>query len=107
MCLCGNVQVAEQQGKYLAKQLNIEARAQKAKDKPPEWSPFKYHHLGSMALVGEAGQYASPGILRNTETRVPGLMLLVTCSAYLSLHTWPCAAHRISSVMCTFTGVCL
>jgi len=46
--------VAEQQGKYLAKQLNRDARAQKAKDKPPEWAPFNYHHLGSMALVGEA-----------------------------------------------------
>ena len=78
MCLCGNVQVAEQQGKYLAKQLNIEAWAQKAKDKPPEWTPFKYRHLGSMALVGEAGHpsgYYKP---------VPGPLLLVHCVAYLS-----------------------
>ena len=51
-CPC-NVQVAEQQGKYLAKQLNRDAQAQKAKEKPLQWPPFKYHHLGSMALVGE------------------------------------------------------
>ncbi len=47
------MQVAEQQGKYLAKQLNRDAQAQKAREKPPDWPPFKYHHLGSMALVGK------------------------------------------------------
>lgn len=44
------VQVAEQQGKYLARELNEQARAH---------SPgvpsvaFKYRHLGSMASLGE------------------------------------------------------
>ena len=45
-------QVAEQQGKYLAKQLNASARAERDGKPPPEWPPFRYHHLGSMALVG-------------------------------------------------------
>jgi hypothetical protein len=34
----------------LAKRLNASARA--AADSQPEWPPFQYHHLGSMALVG-------------------------------------------------------
>ncbi|GMH42376.1 hypothetical protein BSKO_10295 [Bryopsis sp. KO-2023] len=41
-------QVAEQQGKYLAKMLNKEAKT----GDPP--IPFKYRHLGSMATVGDA-----------------------------------------------------
>jgi NADH dehydrogenase FAD-containing subunit len=41
-------QVAEQQGKYLAKCLNDEARGHKG---PPK--PFVYHHLGSMASLGK------------------------------------------------------
>ena len=40
-------QVAEQQGKYLAKCLNDEARGHKGPCKP-----FVYHHLGSMASLG-------------------------------------------------------
>ena len=41
------VQVAEQQGKYLAKCLNDEARGHDGPHKP-----FVYHHLGSMASLG-------------------------------------------------------
>lgn len=52
-CTFGRVQVAEQQGKYLARQLNNAARTKKNPGETPEWEPFKYHHLGSMALVGE------------------------------------------------------
>lgn len=48
------LQVAEQQGRYLAKQLNRAAKAQKAGQEVPKCEPFKYHHLGSMALVGES-----------------------------------------------------
>ena len=45
-------QVAEQQGKYLAKMLNAAAGAGvEGQEKPPE--PFVYRSLGSMALVGE------------------------------------------------------
>jgi len=40
-------QVAEQQGKYLAKCLNDEARGHDGPHKP-----FVYHHLGSMASLG-------------------------------------------------------
>ncbi len=84
MCLRDAVQVAEQQGKYLAKQLNIEARAQKAKDKPPEWVPFKYRHLGSMALVGKAEHHTSPGCtLVNSEKlllQFPGYLLNMSLS---------------------------
>jgi len=40
-------QVAEQQGKYLAKCLNDEARGHGGTHKP-----FVYHHLGSMASLG-------------------------------------------------------
>ena len=47
-------QVAEQQGKYLARQLNKSARAARDGQPPPEWPPFPYHHLGRMALVGES-----------------------------------------------------
>ena len=44
--------MAEQQGKYLAKELNAAAKAEQ-QGKPPEAFPaFKYRHLGSMALVG-------------------------------------------------------
>ena len=41
-------QVAEQQGKYLARCLNAEAKSGD-KSTPP---PFQYRHLGSMATVG-------------------------------------------------------
>jgi hypothetical protein len=46
--------VAEQQGKYLATQLNAAAKAKSASQELPQWKPFEYHHLGSMALVGES-----------------------------------------------------
>ncbi|BDA46213.1 Internal alternative NAD(P)H-ubiquinone oxidoreductase A1 [Coccomyxa sp. Obi] len=54
-------QVAEQQGKYLAKQLNTAAKAQKAGQEPPKCEPFKYHHLGSMALVGKGSAVVELG----------------------------------------------
>jgi NADH dehydrogenase FAD-containing subunit len=42
-------QVAEQQGRYLAKELNEQARARS----PAVPSvAFRYHHLGSMASLG-------------------------------------------------------
>lgn len=40
-------QVAEQQGRYLAKQFNA-----LAKDRNAEIKPFVYKHLGSMASIG-------------------------------------------------------
>ena len=76
-------QVAEQQGKYLAKQLNREARAQKAKDTPPEWVPFKYRHLGSMALVGEAEHHTCPSMLLDHEKLLlQGPYTLSVCLAF-------------------------
>ena len=45
--VCEMPQVAEQQGKYLAKCLNDEARGHDGPQKP-----FVYHHLGSMASLG-------------------------------------------------------
>ena len=42
-------QVAEQQGRYLAKELNEQARARSPR--VPAVA-FKYHHLGSMASLG-------------------------------------------------------
>ena len=44
-------QVAEQQGRYLAKVLNAEARARLDDSSAPP--PFVYRSLGSMATVGE------------------------------------------------------
>lgn len=41
-------QVAEQQGKYLARVLNASARSLEAQEPPP----FAYKHLGSMASIG-------------------------------------------------------
>lgn len=42
-------QVAEQQGKYLARVLNAQAGQLEAR----EAEPFKYRHLGSMASIGK------------------------------------------------------
>ena len=81
--------MAEQQGKYLAKQLNIEARAQKAKDTPPEWMPFKYRHLGSMALVGKAEHRTSCRVFLDSEELLVCCNALKTyssCLAFLSTH---------------------
>eukprot|EP01025_Chloroclados_australasicus_P067241 TRINITY_DN9298_c0_g1_i1.p1 TRINITY_DN9298_c0_g1~~TRINITY_DN9298_c0_g1_i1.p1 ORF type:complete len:583 (+),score=66.39 TRINITY_DN9298_c0_g1_i1:182-1750(+) len=44
-------QVAEQQGRYLARTLNKEARS----IEPHAIEPFEYRHLGSMATVGDYG----------------------------------------------------
>lgn len=44
-------QVAEQQGKYLARVLNTSA----AQLDPAEPAPFQYRHMGSMASLGEWG----------------------------------------------------
>jgi NADH:ubiquinone reductase (non-electrogenic) len=51
------VQVAERQGKYIAKTLNsmdpAKGRASKAIEKAaPSDEPFVYKHLGSMATIG-------------------------------------------------------
>ena len=51
------MQVAEQQGKYLARGLNKAA----ASLEPPEPQPFVYKHMGSMAFVGEGPQHAFVG----------------------------------------------
>lgn len=45
------VQVAEQQGKYLARQFNS-----LAKDRNAKIEPFVYKHLGSMASIGNTLQ---------------------------------------------------
>lgn len=57
MCCFADVQVAERQGKYIAKALNslepAKGRASKAIEKPPSTDePFVYKHLGSMATIG-------------------------------------------------------
>ena len=44
-----HMQVAEQQGKYLAKHLNEQATNPSIAAKH---EPFKYRHMGSMATVG-------------------------------------------------------
>ncbi|KAK9906340.1 hypothetical protein WJX75_000240 [Coccomyxa subellipsoidea] len=54
-------QVAEQQGKYLATQLNAAAKAKSASQELPQWKPFEYHHLGSMALVGKGSAIVELG----------------------------------------------
>ncbi|EIE24104.1 mitochondrial type-II NADH dehydrogenase [Coccomyxa subellipsoidea C-169] len=54
-------QVAEQQGMYLAKQLNAAAKARVGKEEAPQWKPFEYHHLGSMALVGKGSAIVELG----------------------------------------------
>ena len=51
------MQVAEQQGKYLARVLNAAAGRLEA---GREAEPFKYRHLGSMASIGEP---AAPGLV--------------------------------------------
>jgi NADH dehydrogenase FAD-containing subunit len=43
--------VAEQQGRYLARYLNAEARALEKGDEVQQ-EPFKYRQLGAMASVG-------------------------------------------------------
>ena len=54
-------QVAEQQGKYLARVLNESA----ARLEPSEPPPFVYRHMGSMATLGEPG----PALLHSCITR--------------------------------------
>ena len=48
--LCLTVQVAEQQGKYLARTFTA-----LAKDPNAKIEPFSYKHMGSMASIGEHG----------------------------------------------------
>ena len=46
-------QVANQQGEYLAKELNAQGRARRnGNEKPAPTKPFEYVHLGSFATLG-------------------------------------------------------
>ncbi|CAK0752207.1 hypothetical protein CVIRNUC_002128 [Coccomyxa viridis] len=78
-------QVAEQQGKYLAKQLNREAQTQRATEQRPEWPAFQYHHLGSMALVGGSSAIVELGDANKPHLSMTGFKSWVAWrSAYLT-----------------------
>lgn len=62
-------QVANQQGEYLAKQLNAAARAKREGRRAEEAAPFMYNHLGSFASLGSEqaalelpGDFVSAGL---------------------------------------------
>lgn len=68
-CIC---QVAERQGKYIAKALNslepAKGRATNVVEKlGPEFEPFVYRHLGSMATIG---RYKALVDLRENKVRI-------------------------------------
>ena len=65
--LCWTLQVAEQQGKYLARTFNA-----LAKDPNAKIGPFSYKHMGSMASIGKYGNN-----MKNMECRT--LPHVVTC----------------------------
>jgi hypothetical protein len=58
---CTAAQVAEQQGRYLARYLNAEARAQD-KEGEVRHEPFKYRQLGAMASVGARPRMPGHGL---------------------------------------------
>ena len=73
--------MAEQQGKYLAKVLNDEAK-NLTREAPPD---FVYRHLGSMATVGGASAILELGAGDSRRLSVAGFLSWVAWrSAYLT-----------------------
>ena len=95
----GAAQVAEQQGKYLAKQLNTSAKAQREGKPPPDWPPFQYHHLGSMALVGATLPMHAVSFIPRYPSPNPMEDPAIICSVCTSSHCRPMGAA--ATIRCT------
>lgn len=81
----GAMQVAEQQGRYLAKLLNKVAADEDGKIDPSSEKGFQYMHLGSMASIGRHSAVLEFGESKNRFTSFSGFHAWVAWrSAYLT-----------------------
>ena len=100
--LCLTLQVAEQQGKYLARTFNA-----LAKDPNAKIEPFSYKHMGSMASIGKCDT--------NMKTWNAGLCHILPiayrmfhCEMHVGAkHSSFCCAVLCCAVLCCAVGAVL